>query len=240
MVFRRPRRFNNTTAGQIASYNDRVNDPSLKDRLEKLLANPLVAQQNYTVEFLKSLLEQYNSRGSLSHNQVASLEKSEAKFTDESAAEQIASLNAWKVSFDQEKQTKIKKIAKWYKQMAESFAQPYYYRDVCENVLNREDYIPSEIAYKKIVENKYSETFLVESEKAPKFSLGEAVCLSSASNQNIAGRLIRKDMKEIESYIVLEVTDIVKPVRGGRIYRLLTIGDDKIVQIEERFLKKSR
>lgn len=237
------RRFRRTAAAptnnQFAGYNNRVNDPALKDRLEKLLNNQVVQQSNFTIEFLKSLLDQFNQRGSLSHAQVAALEKNESKYSDENVAAQSAAINAWKESFDADKRTKIKQVASWYKYCATTNGQPYYYMETCEKVLNEENYLPSESLYKKIVENKYSQTFLNEVSKSPKFSDGDVVCIGPGALKTQKARATLGRVCN-DSFIVIEPTDMAAAVKGGRIYKLLPIGGDQVYEVEERFLRRAK
>lgn len=207
--------------------NNRVSDPELGKRLETLLTNPAVQQQPKNIEFIQSLLDQFKSRNSLSHSQVQCINRLESQYTLD--PEKVAAIDAWRAGFDQEKRDTVKLIARWYKQQAEKGTRPYYYHNTCEKVLNDDSYIPPEDVYRKITENKYSERYLTEYKKAPKFHPNDVVTLSASG---------KKAVRNIAAMIVLEATDNVNPVIGGRIYKLLPIGSDQIEELEERHLKK--
>lgn len=223
------------TMNQFDSINTRVNDPSLKERLEKLLANPAVCQYPKTEEFMRSLLEQFNARGSLSTNQVRCIEDNEKRYSDDALQENAANIKAWQASYDEDKRTKMRLIAKWYKDMADAGSQPYYYRDTCEKVLSEDRYIPSQQTYEKIVNNKYAQRYLEQLASKPKFNNGDAVVLTNVGkNSFVAGK------HNDNTFIIIEVTNKVRAAAGSRSYSLLPIGDDVLINIEERYLKLSR
>lgn len=224
------------TNNQFNSINTRVNDPSLKERLEKLLTNPAVRQYPKTEEFMRSLLEQFNARGSLSTNQVRCIEDNEKRYSDDALQENAAIIKAWQASYDEDKRTKMRLIAKWYKDMADAGSQPYYYRETCEKVLADENYIPSQQTYEKIVTNKFAQRFLEQTKTAPKFNNGDVVVLTAiAKNRFLLGQGHNDN-----TFIIVEVTDNVRAAAGSRSYGVLPIGDDKVSYVEERYLKLSR
>ncbi len=222
------------TASQYSGINNRVNDPTLKDRLEKLLANTDLQQYPKTVEFMRSLLEQFNAKGSLSHNQVKCIEDNEKRYTENNSAEKRAAIQAWQASYDSDKRTKMRLVAKWYKDMADAGSQPYYYRETCEKVLSEENYIPSQVTYEKIVNNKFAQRYLEATAAKPKFNNGDVVILTAI------GKAKTYSEHSDNSFIVVQVTDKVRAAAGSRSYGLLPIGDDNLVFIEERYLKASR
>lgn len=224
------------TVSQYSGINNRVNDPTLKDRLEKLLANPDLQQYVKTVEFMRSLLEQFNAKGSLSHNQVKCIEDNEKRYNEAALAEKRASIQAWQASYDADKRSKMRLVAKWYKDMADAGSQPYYYRETCEKVLADENYIPSQQTYEKIVTNKFAQRFLEQTKTAPKFNNGDVVVLTAiAKNRFLLGQGHNDN-----TFIIVEVTDNVRAAAGSRSYGILPIGDDKVSYVEERYLKLSR
>jgi hypothetical protein len=223
------------SASQYSGINNRVNDPTLKDRLEKLLANPDLQQYSKTVEFMRSLLEQFAAKGSLSHNQVKCIEDNEKRYNETALAEKRASIQAWQATYDADKRAKMRLIAKWYKDMANAGSQPYYYRETCEKVLSEESYIPSQQTYEKVVNNKFAQRYLEQTKTAPKFNNGDVVVLTAVGkNRFAAGK------HNDNTFIIVAVTDNVRAAAGSRSYTLLPIGDDTPISIEERFLKLSR
>lgn len=224
------------SVSQYSGINNRVNDPTLKDRLEKLLANNDLQQYPKTVEFMRSLLEQFTAKGSLSHNQVKCIEDNEKRYNETALAEKRASIQAWQATYDADKRSKMRLVAKWYKDMADAGSQPYYYRETCEKVLTDENYIPSQQTYEKIVTNKFAQRYLEQTKTAPKFNNGDTVVLTAiAKNRSAAGKEHNDN-----TFIIVEVTDKVRAAAGSRSYGLLPIGDDKVQYIEERYLKLSR
>jgi hypothetical protein len=223
------------SASQYSGINNRVNDPTLKERLEKLLANVDLQRYVKTVEFMRSLLDQYNAKGSLSHNQVKCIEDNEKRYNEATLAEKRASIQVWQTSYDADKRTKMRLVAKWYKDMADAGSQPYYYRETCEKVLADESYVPSEQTYEKIVSNKFAQRYLEQIKTAPKFNNGDVVVLTTVGKNRFAA-----GNHSDNTFIIVEVTDKVRAAAGSRSYGLLPIGDDNLIFIEERYLKASR
>ena len=224
---------------QYNTYNNRVNDPTLKDRLEKLLANPVLCQYPKTVEFMRSLLEQYNARGSLSHNQVKCIEDNEKRYTDENVQAQSAAIQAWRTSYDADKRATMRAIAGWYKSMADAGSQPYYYRETCEKVLSDENFVPSQATYEKIVNNKFAQKYIANTKAQAKFSAGDVVELTTQA-KNAPRFAYGLASSILSGAIVIEVTDIVSSTNGSRQYKLLPIGGDQLINVEERCLKHSK
>lgn len=218
------------------NYANRVSDPQLKERLEKITANPLVQLHNKTVEFLQSLKEQYEKRGSLSHNQVRILEDIEKKYSEENTLIEQKLREDWVASFDATKQETITKVAKWYRDLANSHVQPYYFRDVCERVLNEKSYIPPKSVYDKMVNNKFAQGFLDNLNKQPKFSKGDFVSLTKTVKYDYKFDKI----KDLPGGIVIEITDMAGSAKGSRQYRVLFIGSDEVLNVQERYLKRGK
>jgi hypothetical protein len=224
------------SSSQYSDYANRISEPTIKDRLEKLLTNTALCQYPKTVEFMRSLLEQYKLRGSLSHKQFECIEENEKRYSDENLAIQNSSIEVWKSQYDAVKRDNITTIANWYKNASEKGDTPYYYRDVCEKILNDKDFVPSQSSYEKIVNNKFAQSYLQQKASINKFKEGDTVVINTAGIKYYYSLRNCKD----DVFIVIEVTDIVRPTVGSRLYKVVAIGDDTLTSVEERFLKKYR
>jgi hypothetical protein len=225
------------TNNQFNGYNNRVNDPTLKDRLEKLLANPTLCQYPKTVEFMRSLLEQFNARGSLSHNQVKCIEDNEKRYSADNIAANSAAIEAWRSSYDANKRATMRLVAKWYKDMADAGSQPYYYRETCEKVLSDDNFVPSQATFEKIVNNKFAQRYVENVNSGAKYNAGDVVELTATAKNS---RFAAHATSIVSGAIVIEVTDKVTSTKGSRQYKVLPIGSDQVLNVEERFLKYSK
>jgi hypothetical protein len=225
-------------SSQYSSYANTVSDPAIKDRIEKLLSNAALCEFPKTVEFMQSLLQQYNLRGKLSHKQMQCIEENEKRYSNENVAIRDSSIEAWKAEYDAVKRANFIAIANFYKKASEDGTQPYYYRDVLENILSNENYVPSKQSYEKIiVNNKYAQSYLKQKESINKFRVDDVVIMNTAGKNR--SQLVTSSRAIAEStFIIVEVTDTVRACVGSRLYKVIPIGDDSIISIEERYLKK--
>lgn len=213
---------------------NRVKDPDIKVRLENLLSNPLVQENPKTVEFMRSLLDQFNSRGWLSTTQTNCIKQNEERYSGDNVAEKIAAAKEWSKSFDEDKRSTLREVAEWYKAMADAHSQPYYYRETCEKVLNDSNFVPSQTTYEKIVNNKFAQRYISNKKQPAKFNVGDVIELNYSGRAQWSNREHQNN-----SFIIIEVTDIVRAAKDSRLYKAIVIGDDKVVAVEQRHIKKS-
>ena len=100
--------------------------------------------------FLESVVDQWDRKRSLSYKQMETLESIYGKYDEETIAKQ----NAWESAWDDEKKKTAKVVAEYY------IANPPYFSDVANKIMNDPSFIPPEKQYRKMTENKYAQRVL--------------------------------------------------------------------------------
>ena len=115
-------------------------------------------------------------------------------------------------------------------------ANPPYFRELAKKALEDDAFVPSERAYKKMVENKFATKVIESTLSKPKFNPGSHVTLrANASTSGLwsvrgkAGVVIKPGAKPVTS-----------AARGSKVYSVLFFGQATPTFVEERWLKKAR
>jgi len=174
------------------------------------------------------LLESAKKWGRLTARQHDVFQRIEKK-TD---PENIKARNTWRQSWseDPEKARLLKFAANYYK------ANPPYFGDASDKILNDSDYIPSEKLYRKMVENKYVQRAMENSRQPIKYPAGTMVLVRDmksmpSTHYNHRGKLA----------MVISVSDEhIHATRGTRPVTILPVGSTQTLPSEERWLKTSR
>jgi hypothetical protein len=215
--------------------NPKISDPTIKSRLETLLANPLVQKATSTADFMKNLLNQFNQRGALSQKQVDCITRTETQFDSAKSALADQDYQVWCKEYDEEKRAKAIKIAQWNKKSFETgIAQAYYHSAIAEKVLNNPNYIPSRQSYEKMVNNPFAQRYLKNSEAPCKFVPADIVRLSTAGAAKFGYKFPHGNG------LVINIEPPKKNIAGGHIVTVLPTGTDAMIDIEERWLLKDR
>ena len=137
-------------------------------------------------------------------------------------------MSDWRAGFTDEMHTAALFAANYYK------ANPPYFSDAADRILNDSSYIPSEKLYRKMVENKYVQRARQHAQSAPLYAVGSMVTVRDSTSVNGYLRTYRG-----QPVLVLEAQqDITSATKGARKYKVLPIGADKPIETEERYLKK--
>ena len=113
--------------------------------------------------------------------------------------ETIAKQNAWEAAWDNEKKEKAKVVAEYY------IANPPYFSQVANKILNDPNFIPPEKQYKKMTENKYTLTLTADEALLLEYSIkkmggaGEVVLALMAKATQLADSVLTENaIKEQE------------------------------------------
>ena len=174
-----------------------------------------------------SLLDSAKKWGRLTAKQHEVFQRIEKK-TD--PAHQRA-ISDWRVAWltNPEMHEAIVFAANYYK------ANPPYYGEVANRILNDSSYIPSEKLYRKMVENKYVQRAMVNAQSASLYEVGSLVTVRDS--QSVVGPIRSYRGKDS---VVLEVGENLSATKGARIYKVLPIGAAQAVETQERYIKKKR
>ena len=202
------------------------NNPELVARVEKVAARGIKTLTDWERNFLGSLLDSAKVWGRLTAKQHEVFQRIEKK-TD--PAHQAA-VNAWRSSFTDEMREALVFAANYYK------ANPPYYGDVADRILNDCGYVPGEKLYRKMVENRYVQRALQNAQAGPLYAVGSMATVRNSESVGGPARMHRgKDV------IVLEVEEkVTSAVKGARMYKVLPVGSVDPIETQERFLKKKR
>jgi hypothetical protein len=201
-----------------------MNPDSLKQRLQSATkhANLLSQWEN---GFVESLLEQFNKRGRLSPKQVEILERIETQKLSKAAREAI---QTWAADYDDEKRRIAMICAKYYLKSG-------YFTDLATNIVNTPDYIPTERAWKKMCQNKYALKVVATHDAPVKYAIGAVVDFRSTADWRM--KTLANGMPCV---VIASGGDIVSAAKGSKPYKVLPYGSVKVVECEERHLKKHK
>tara|TARA_R100000005_G_scaffold89719_1_gene60508 strand:+ start:149 stop:790 length:642 start_codon:yes stop_codon:yes gene_type:complete len=208
----------------VKSENAQAKD-ALIQRIEKCASRGTSCLTDWERNFLSSLLESAKKWGRLTAKQHEVYQRIEKK-TDPAFQ---ASRKAWNDSWTEDKRAKAVFAAKYYK------ANPPYFSDAADRILNDPAYVPSEKLYRKMVENRYVQRALANAASGALYEVGSMVTIRDARHSPLRSSLRGQDV------LVLEVEqDVLNATKGSRVYTVLPIGSGETLTIQERWLKKSR
>ena len=199
---------------------ERVTDETIAPRLKALLENGNVPEN--TVSFLQSLVEANEKWSGLTSRQADALKKVEQRFSTEA----VAARKAWSGEYNEERRATAKICAEYY------LANPPYYRDLAEKILNEPEFVPTERQWRALCENKYAKKVLVATHAEPKYPVGSMVMGRSNAGRQVQNRL----MVVIET----DATPVTKAAKGTKVYRVLPVGSPATLLVEERDIKKTK
>ena len=113
-------------------------------------------------------------------------------------------------------------------------ANPPYFGDLATKVIEDKSFIPSEKAYRKMVENKYVQKVIATVNTSPQFEVGALVQV-----RRTASKAAYK-LRDRVAMVVANDGPVKSAAKGARTYTVLPFGESQTVQIEERYLKKKR
>jgi len=175
--------------------------------------------------FVESLLEQFNKRGRLSPKQVEILERIETQKLSKAAREAI---QTWAADYDDEKRRIAMICAKYYLKSG-------YFTHLATDIVNIPDYIPTERAWKKMCQNKYALKVIAEHDAPAKYAIGAVVDFRSTADWRM--KTLANGMPCV---VIASGGDIVSAAKGSKPYKVLPYGSVKVIECEERHLKKHK
>ena len=199
------------------------NDSAMESRLDSVLSRATEAGDRWAMEFIPSLKGQLSAGRSLSARQLEILAKVETRHSDEARAVR----DNWGSSFTSEMREKMVIAARYY------LANPPYFNDLAKKAIEDDSFVPSERAYRKMVENKFATKVIESTLSEPKFKAGSHV----AARSGAPWQLPRNG-----TAVVLKVGSkpVTSAARGTKVYTVLFFGSAQPIDAEERWLKKAR
>jgi len=172
--------------------------------------------------FLESLANYFKEHKVITLRQLKALEKIEKVFSEYSEEEH----KKWQKEYGDDERAVAIICANYYK------LNPPYFSYLIDDVLNNPDFIPTKKQYQSMCENKYAKKVIRETYKDPVFKPGTLV----------QGRVNAPDCVKDKIATVISINDkpIKRAARGSKIYFVLPVGEQNVVECEERHLKKSK
>tara|TARA_R110000803_G_scaffold63075_2_gene123622 strand:- start:305 stop:1120 length:816 start_codon:yes stop_codon:yes gene_type:complete len=209
-------------------------DPKQESFLDDLIYRANKACDEWSVDFATSVKGQLLMGRELSSRQKEILIKLADRHSDAS----IAQRDCWTANFTSEMRQKMKIAAGYY------LANPPYFGELARNAIDNDLFIPSEKAYRKMVENKYASRVIESSLAEAKFKAGSHVMLRSTAHSSVSFYSSDKGVTSRKGKLGMVVKPDAKPVsnaaRGSKIYSVLFFGEKGAVTVEERWLKKGK
>ena len=194
---------------------------SVELRIAKMLDCEAITE--WEREFAKSLLQRIESKGFLTPRQEAYLQKMENKYS----AENIQAVAAWKENFTAEMREDMKIVANYY------INNPPYFGDLARNILNDENFVPTERQYISMMDNKYAMKVLELAKSEPLFPDGSFALIRVGKSfpgfpRNEKNRMV----------LIIQHSKIIKKAaKDARPVMVLPVGSTKPFWVEERDLK---
>ena len=211
--------------GRRYNRQPRQSNPELVTRIEKTAAKGVSTLTDWERNFLSSLLESAKKWGRLTAKQHEVYQRIERN----SDPAFQAARKSWNESWTPEKRTKAVFAANYYK------ANPPYFSDAADRIINDSSYIPSEKLYRKMVENKYVQRAMANAAAPPLYAVASMVTIRDSTQSPIRPSLRGQDV------LIVDVEkDVLHATKGSRSYTVLPIGAGETLVIQERWLKKSR
>ena len=199
-------------------------NPDILKRLERAMAASELLSK-WEQGFVESLMEQFNKRGRLSPKQVEILARIEEQKLSQVAQE---ANQKWTASYDDEKRRIAMICAKYYQRAG-------YFGDLANNVVDDPSYVPSEKAWKKMCQNKYALKVIAEHDAPAKYAIGAVVDFRTPGT-----RCMKNLANGMPCVVIASGGDIVSAAKGSKPYKVLPYGSVKVIECEERHLKKHK
>lgn len=204
-----------------------MNSVPTKERLENILSNPHI--NDWERRFSESVLSQINKGHSLSQRQNDTIQKIEARYSEEKIAERII----WNNSFTDEMREDMKLAARYY------VNNPPYFGDLAYRVLTDPEFVPTEKQYVAMTENKYAKRVIENAKAEPKFPAGTI----ARFRKNAEPRLIKINGKatrssDVQVMIIDHPKEVRSAAKGAKTVVVLPFGSESTYTTEERYLKK--
>jgi hypothetical protein len=197
-----------------------IMNPEIIEALKDLLSNKIVASN--TTKFLQSLNDQYEQYGTLTEKQLEAIQTVHERY--ENREKEAAGFE-----YTPEKKARAIICAQYYKNTA-------YFTQLAENVLTKEDFVPTPREYASMCTNRYANKIVAATIAPPKYRVGSYVRLRS----NALWKM-RETMRDTPAIVLKANHAPVKdPAKGAKRYLILFFGNSKPYDVQERHLKDAR
>jgi len=205
---------------QLSKKNKLIHHNDITLRIRKLLGESKLDEG--VKLFLESLQRYYQERNGLTKKQFNALSDIELINLERGSEKH----SKWAREYSKEKKEIAQICAKYYK------ANPPYFAHMIDKVLNDDKFIPTQSQYLSLCQNKYAKKVLEATFSDPLFKVGELVQGRTSAPSGIKDKLA--------VVISINLKPVIRAAKGTKQYSVLPIGDDKLIECEERHLKKAK
>ena len=203
--------------------------PSKQELVARIsVVNTRETLRDWDRNFLQSIGEQLERRGSLSPKQVEIL----AKIEERNSPEVIEGRKVWQETYNDEKRNIAKICASYY-------ATTDYFTDLSEKILSNDEFVPSEKQYKALCENKYAKKVLKATFVESKFNVGDSVSLRATAPWDARTKM-GDNGRNSGVIISVGAKPVISAANGAKNYQILPFGSFVPVVVEERYIKKMK
>ncbi len=210
--------------------------------LDRVYENSEPQEDMWEKGFLESVLEQSKKRDYLSENQIRTIDKIQAKYTDVAIAEK----QYWKDSWSAYHRDLSLKAAYYY-----NANKPYFSNIVHRVLSDKENFFLPESDFLKLTNNKYSLKVLKNYEEDLKFSVGDTVQIRATNKIDVANmsadgfsypnKKLRREMIDKVGFVIkTDARPVTRAARGSRMYQILITGEVAPIYAHESDLKRIR
>ena len=198
--------------------NKLIREFNIEPRIKKLLEESSVSEG--TKLFLESLQNYHQEHRGLTKKQFSALKDIERVDLERNSTAH----DEWVKQYVKDKKMTAEICAKYYK------ANPPYFAHLVDKILHDDKFIPTRTQYLSLCENKFAKKVLRSTFSDPAFEVGELVQGRTNSPENIKDKIA----------VVVKIGErpVVHAARGTKPYEVLPASEDKLIECEERHLKK--
>lgn len=203
-----------------------MNKEDFTNRLKKLIE--ITDLNEWTKDFLESISDYYKRKGSISEKQMKVFEKIECQHSDEARARR----EAWHDSYNDEMRDIAKVCANYYLKSG-------YFVNLATSVIEDDDFIPSEKAWKAMCSNKYAMKVRDAAFGIPKFAVGSMIMVRKSTPGG--GATLEHHRYKVGTDLAIVISNdepVVSACRGNRAYKIVFVGDSTAQFAEERDLRQ--
>lgn len=201
----------------------------IKTVYNKALNTNNTNNSNFTIKFLKSILDFCYINHGLTKKQMNQFEKIESFLSEDKKRDE------WFLKYDDSKKRLFSICVEYYLiyYAAKPFAKESGFNSIIIAIKKDPSFIPTGKQYNRIINNKYSQKVIQSTLSKPKYPVGTLVKLNKMSNLYI-------NYNKMAYVIQTNSSPVKSAVRGGKMYRIMVFGNSSTVEIEERFLSKAK
>ena len=183
---------------------------------------------DWELGFTESILARAKKGQRLTEKQLKVLVRIESKHSAEAKKEKEEWAKEYLSSFRQ----RALLCAEYYSSQGE------YFTDLADKILNDPDFVPSRKQFKVMCLNKYCDKVLEETNKPPKYKVGDMVTIAHTMNQRCSKNIPAVFRGQPTFIVEVNAGPVVSAAKGAKRYRVLPMGHHKTLVVEERWLKK--